>query len=678
MPSNRLNSLDRIGLSRSQIRFEPCISRRYINCATAFDNRHCAKLIEGREGRIQQNDSLVGYDRVVHSRLNSILQLKYGLPSKRAYIGAIDRMNDTIYEGVSELTSVDRNSITDRITRSSRDEFNPDMGRLTREVLNQHIARPAHVNEQVTVDILRALIVCGNSLGDRYHRFLFAFEAEASRSRSIYIRPVLYVETKITGIGDKGGVKLHHEPGIFPLRVHITMLPVECHCIGASITGSLRCIETQRNILIRFNAYVQGNRILRDEAMEQAIDILRSCTGDIVLISGSFDSAVNQLANRLRTMIVLTALIDRTFTNRHCAGHRILEGSSSFDRSRTIQFILQRRSIYVDVVVLDIRDTYLIPVRLVVARKRILYVRNEELSLLLCCIRSDRSVLAVELRLEYERVRRTNLDVKFYITDTVNSLCRYIMRFRFALLEGSLAAIHEQVIFLLIFCFVTIVNGYFHFRSTHTGVLTDHVQYLVVQVFILLQVSRLHLIPHLGVRRLGIERIQTNRKCILRIVTAKCLHEFSTELEVTGTALADDADDDRIFLQHLVERSYRNGIGEVLISFQFFRLRHHRLGDRECKCSLSRDGLCRIRSIDQVSYRCHFFSDITNVIDLRLRNDIPSGILRLGIDAIPVEGIDMVDFRSIDRIERSRSDLIGPEAEGSRSLDVYINHTIGH
>ena len=409
--------------------------------------------------------------------------------------------------------------------------------------------------------------------------------------------------------------------------------------------------------------------------MEQAIDILRSCTGDIVLISGSCDSAVNQLANRLRTS---TALIDRTCTNRHCAGHRILEGSSSFDRSFTIQFILQRRTIYVDVVILDIRDTYLIPVRPVVARKRILYVRNEELSLLLCCIRSDRSVLAVELRLEYERVRRTNLDVEFYITDTVNSLCRHIMRFRFTLLEGSLAAIHEQVIFLLIFRFVTIVNGYFHFRSTHTGVLTDHVHYLVVQVFLLLQVSRLHLIPHLGVRRLGIERIHTNRTCILRIVTAICLHEFSTEPEVTGTALADDADDDRIFLQHLVERSYRNGIGEVLISFQFFRLRHHRLVDRECKCSLSRDGLCRIRSINQVSYRRHFLFDITNVIDLRLRNDIPCGILRLGIDAIPVEGIDMVDFRSIDRIEQIRSDLIGPEAEGSRSLDVYINHTIGH
>ena len=150
--------------------------------------------------------------------------------------------------------------------------------------------------------------------------------------------------------------------------------------------------------------------------MEQAIHELRIRTGEIKGLTGLLDCFLNQLTNRFGTMTVTTVLIDRTFTNRHLAIHLILECRGHFDRSLTIQVILEGTFFSVNIVVLNIGNTSHIPVLLVIARYYIIYVRHYKDSLFLLRINRLRSVRSVKLGLKDKRIRGAEFDIQLYVS----------------------------------------------------------------------------------------------------------------------------------------------------------------------------------------------------------------------------------------------------------------------
>ena len=107
---------------------------------------------------------------------------------------------------------------------------------------------------------------------------------------------------------------------------------------------------------------------------------------------------------------------------------------------------------------------------------------------------------------------------------------------------------------------------------------------------------------------------------------------------------------------------------------QFLALGHHFLTDRECKCSLSLVGILCCTDIPQMSYRFYFLVQVANLLNLRLRDDIPNGIFRLGIEAIPFQHRERRN--SEDGIKRLNSQCICPEAERGSTLEVNVNNTI--
>ena len=76
-----------------------------------------------------------------------------------------------------------------------------------------------------------------------------------------------------------------------------------------------------------------------------------------------------------------------------------------------------------------------------------------------------------------------------------------------------------------------------------------------------------------------------------------------------------------------------------------------------------------------MSNRFHFLIQVTHLVNLRLRDDIPNGILCLCIEGIPLQRNEC-DAVSIDGIKRLNSQCIRPETESGCTLEVHINDAI--
>ena len=200
-------------------------------------------------------------------------------------------------------------------------------------------------------------------------------------------------------------------------------------------------------------------------------------------------------------------------------------------------------------------------------------------------------------------------------------------------------------------------------------------QRLIEERLICFQISGLHLIPHLGISALTICLAKADRQCVIAGVTTEGLYQLSFELEVTATGLANDAQDDRVFLQELVKRTCRNGIREVLICFENLILGHHVLHNRECECSLALNGQLSSGEVNQVRYRFKLLICIANFVDLRFLDDIPCGIYILLIEAVPLQR-NQIQTGRIDRIERLYRQDLSPEANRGSALEVYEYHAV--
>ena len=287
-----------------------------------------------------------------------------------------------------------------------------------RIIFDEHIRRPSEVSDQVTVDIDRVARQLTLLVGLSDRRLFAAFEVNTCGyfDTICSIAPVIYVQTQVTGVRNSYRIQTNLIPGLLVRRVHITMLPVKYHRIHTCITGGLRSIQTNLQILIGLHAYIKCDRIVGDETMQQTIHKLRIRTGEIESLTGFLNRFLDQLTNRFGTMSVTTVLIDRAFTNRHLAIHLILESSRHFDRSLSVQVILEGTSISVDIVILNIRYARHIPVFLIISRYHIIYVRHNKHSLFLLRINRLRSIRSVELGLKYQRIRGAELDIQLYVT----------------------------------------------------------------------------------------------------------------------------------------------------------------------------------------------------------------------------------------------------------------------
>ena len=306
------------------------------------------------------------------------------------------------------------------------------MRNLAGSVIDDHIR--TEFNQYVAVDIDRVFTISSKRVRLAYSSRIIAIEIEICVYIIFCFLPVIYVKTKVTCIGYRpDGIcaiyvkQVNIIPTISTGRVHITVLPVEHHRVGTSVTGRLLQDQFHLQLIVRLETDISGNRILGNITVQQAIYEGRSSTLEIEGVSGFLECFLDQLTNRLGSIMVTAALIDRTLTNRHCAIHLVLEREGSFDRSCAVDFVCQLSIIRVNVVVLHVRNTNLIPVLLVITRNNILYIRNEQFSLSLLRINCLCRIVAEELRLEYERIGRTEFDIELTVTYTIDSLCRHVM-----------------------------------------------------------------------------------------------------------------------------------------------------------------------------------------------------------------------------------------------------------
>ena len=138
------------------------------------------------------------------------------------------------------------------------------------------------------------------------------------------------------------------------------------------------------------------------------------------------------------------------------------------------------------------------------------------------------------------------------------------------LLNRALAIVVQSVLFQQVHLrHQALINRHFDRCVSSAGIGGVYRQSLFEEVLCLLQVSRVQFIPHRGHTVLVELAVQTNRLCIITAVSAECLHQFGTELEVTGSGRTCHAQDDRVFLEELVKRTGRNRIREVLVRLEF-------------------------------------------------------------------------------------------------------------
>ena len=268
---------------------------------------------------------------------------------------------------------------------------------LVRCIIDDHVG-PTGLIQEVTVDIDRITLVGCDLMRATFGLRSAAIEIEIGR-RSV-VAPVIYVETQITGGRDtrnkRSIIDLLGQGDIIPDRVasgiHITVLPVKHRRVRTFVTGDLRSDEFELQFIITLHTEIQGYRILRDEAVEQAIHKLGSCTGEVERMSGFFQTFFNQFADRFLSIVRTTSLVDRACTIRNLVGHRILERKRTLNSSFTVHLILQHCAVGIDVVILDIRHADHEPVILVVTRQNIVHIRNQQFCLLLVRIRSNRSI----------------------------------------------------------------------------------------------------------------------------------------------------------------------------------------------------------------------------------------------------------------------------------------------
>ena len=616
-----------------------------------------------------------GDDRVFHR--HTILEGNGVVPLHRV----LNRVNQfvVITDGIlktAALAYINRDRIIQRITQHIRDQLCPDMGYLVRGEVNQHWS-PTELLQEVTVDINRVLAFGSKGISLALGSQLIAIEIQISIEVVICLTPVIDMETEVTCIRNDDWIQIHMIPRVSTCRVDITVLPVEGHRVGTLVTGELSHIEFHLQLIIRLDTDISCNRILRDIAVKHTVHKSGLEGSNIKLTVGNpFDSLVDQFAQRLGTMTHATGFVDSTFAYRHLAIHLVLEGEGTLDGSLTIQFVCQRSVSGILVVILDHRDTNHIPMLLVVTRNSIFYVRNQQFGFGLVRIHRLRSIFAIELGSEIERVGSTDTDIEFYIAEAVNSLSRYVMRSALTFLNRAFAIVRQTVFLEHVgLGEQTFVNSYVHFGITCACVLGDDAEYFVIKVFVFLQISRIEFVPHLGISRLTVLLTHVDRKCVITGVSGEGLHKFSLEPEVTGTYRTGDTDNDRVFLQELVERAGRNGIRIVLACCQFLALGHHVLNNRECERSLRLVGILSSTDIPKMGYRFYLLVQITDFFYLRLRDDIPRGIFRLGIEAVPLQHFER-DTPGIDRIKRLNGQGVSPEAERGSTLEVNINNTV--
>ena len=318
-------------------------------------------------------------------------------------------------------------------------------------------------------------------------------------------------------------------------RIYISMLPVECHRVATLVTGDLIHIQCYLQFVIGLDTNISGNRILRDIAMEHAVHESRLEGSNIeVTISSLLDSLVDQFAQRFSSFMVTAGFIDCTFTNRHLAIHLVLEGKGTLDGSLTIQFVRQRSVCGINVVVLDIRDTYHEPVLLVITRNHIFYIRYKQFSFCLVRIHCLSSVRTIEFGSEIKRIGSTNADIELYVTEAINSLSRYIMRLTLTFQNRTLAVVCQTVFLQHVDVGEqAFVNCYVYLSITCTCVLGNDAKYFVIEVLVFFQIRCIQFVPHHGVRRLSVFLTQADRKRFFARVSGECFHKFSLELEVT-------------------------------------------------------------------------------------------------------------------------------------------------
>ena len=321
------------------------------------------------------------------------------------------------------------------------------MGNLVRIVVDDHVC-PTELLQEVTVDIDRVFSVSTQAVSLAYSSRIIAIEVQVSTDVSILCSPVVYVETEVASIRNDQRIKGYMIPSVRTSRVYITVLPVERHRVRTLVTGNLRHVKTYLQVLIGLDTYITCDRITGNILTQHLIDeVGLECRYIEVTMSQFLNSLIDQFAQRFGTSMEAAALVDSTFANRHLAIHFVLQRSSSFNSSCTVQLISEGASVCINVVIADIRDTNHIPVLLVVTRNNVIHVRNNERCLSLVRINSLRSIRTCESRAEYERVSSTNLDIEFYITERVNSLSRNIMGLAITLSDGTLTVVLQSELF---------------------------------------------------------------------------------------------------------------------------------------------------------------------------------------------------------------------------------------
>ena len=288
-------------------------------------------------------------------------------------------------------------------------------------------------------------------------------------------------------------------------------------------------------------------------------------------------------------------------------------------------------------------------------------------------------LVVLEGRREYNRVGCTYSYVELGITQCIYRLSRDITRFDKTFLECTFAFFASVVLNPVFLREKSFVSCYRYGSLTCTGILANHMQALVKEIFVLFPVSRLELIPHLGISALRVCLVHLKRQRVVSRVTGECFYQLGTETEVTGAGLAGHADDNRVGrifpVENLVERACRNSIREVLARSQFLALGHHLLHDREGKSSLYLIDTGIRTVIPQVSYRFLLLIQITNQVDLRFRDDIPFGILLLRINGIPFQRNQSNTFAG-DGVERLYRQRVSPEMNSFRCLHIYIDYAV--
>ena len=182
------------------------------------------------------------------------------------------------------------------------------------------------------------------------------------------------------------------------------------------------------------------------------------------------------------------------------------------------------------IIITDVRDTDLIPMRLVIAGNKVVHIRNEQFGFLLCRIRCDLRVFAVHFGTERNLLRSGHLDIELYIAYDQQILVGQTATSVLAFLDLTLAVVIQtellEHVHLGLEAFI-----YRHFDSGicaaqvsgfHIDALVDHRQ-------VFLQVGCFQLVPHGGVAVLDIFLSDKDRRSGLAGVTVERLVQTGTD-----------------------------------------------------------------------------------------------------------------------------------------------------